>query len=351
MQTISPTIPVPAILRAESLAEPMQAILQSGYGTTDVMRLGSTARPTPGDGEVLVHVHAAGIDRGTWHLMTGRPYLMRVMGFGFRAPKQPVAGLDLAGTVVALGSGVTRLRVGDRVFGIGRGSFAEYACAHEDKLAVMPAGSSFEEAAVLGVSGITALQAIDAAGVVAGERVLVIGASGGVGTYAVQIAKALGALVTGVCSTAKVEMVRSLGADRVIDYRTQDFADGAVQYDVVLDLGGNTPLARLRGAMTGNGRLVFVGGENGGDWTAGFGRPLFAMLLGLFVKQRFSMLASKEHFSFLERVAALYAAEKMRAVIDRTIGLEDVGAALHDLEAGKILGKIVVRTTVPPTQH
>jgi NADPH:quinone reductase-like Zn-dependent oxidoreductase len=275
---------------------------------------------------------------------------MRIMGFGFSAPKQPVAGLDLAGTVVAIGANVTRLRVGDRVFGIGNGSFAEYATAREDKLAAMPTGASFDEAAVLGVSGITALQAIDAAGIVAGERVLVIGASGGVGTYVVQMAKAIGAEVTGVCSTAKVEMVRSLGADRVVDYRTQDFADGAVQYDVVLDLGGNTPLARLRRAMTSTGRLVFVGGENGGDWTAGFGRPLLAMLLGMFVKQRFVMLAAKEHFSFLERVAALHEAGKVRPVIDRTIDLADVGAALRDLEAGNVVGKVAVRI-VPPTQH
>ncbi len=343
MQTISPANPVSDPLHADAPAEPMQAVLQSGYGTFDVLRLGTTARPTVGDGEVLVRVHAAGIDRGTWHLMTGRPYLMRVLGFGFRAPKQPVAGLDLAGTVVAVGPGVSRLRVGDRVFGIGKGSFAEYACAREDKLAAIPSRAGFEEAAVLGVSGITALQAIDAARIVAGERVLVVGASGGVGTYAVQIARAMGAEVTGVCSTAKVEMVRSLGAERVIDYRTQDFADGAVQYDVVLDLGGNTPLARLRRAMTPTGRLVFVGGENGGDWTAGFGRPLLAMLLGMFVKQRFVMLGAKEHSSFLERVAALHDAGKVRAVIDRTIGLTGVGAALQDLEAGNVLGKVAVR--------
>lgn len=324
-------------------AEPMRALLQSGYGGTDVLRLGTTDTPTPAEGEVLVEVHAAAIDRGTWHMMTGRPYLMRIMGFGFRAPKQPIAGLDLGGTVVALGPGVTRFRVGDRVFGIGRGSFAQYACAREEKLAAIPRDASFEDAAVLGVSGITALQAIDAGNLRAGERVLVIGASGGVGVYAVQIAKALGAIVTAVCSTAKVEMVRSLGADHVIDYRTQDFTIGDARYDLVLDVGGNTPLAHLRRTMTDAGRLVFVGGEHGGDWTAGFGRPLLAMLLGLFVKQRFVMLASKEHHTFLERVAALNDAGKLRAVVDRRIGLEDVGAALDDLEAGRVTGKIAVR--------
>jgi NADPH:quinone reductase-like Zn-dependent oxidoreductase len=343
MSTTATTLPNPTTTRAAALAEPMQALLQRGYGGPEVLRTGEIAMPTAGEGEVLVKVHAAGIDRGTWHLMTGRPYLMRVMGFGFRAPKQPVAGLDLAGTVVALGAGVTKLRVGDRVFGIGRGSMAEYTCAREDKLAVIPNGASFEDAAVLGVSGITALQAIDAGGLVAGERVLVIGASGGVGTFAVQIARANGAVVTGVCSTAKVEMVRSLGAHDVIDYRTQDFTSGTTKYDLVIDVGGNTPLSRLRRTLTDTGRLVFVGGENGGDWTAGFGRVLFAMLLGMFVKQRFVMLASKEHSSYLERVAALFAAGELRAVIDRRIRLEDVPAALVELEAGRVAGKIVVQ--------
>jgi NADPH:quinone reductase-like Zn-dependent oxidoreductase len=343
MTTTTTTLSLPITTPTSARAEPMRALLQSGYGGTEVLRLGTAATPTPAEGEVLVEVHAAAIDRGTWHLMTGRPYLMRLMGFGFRAPKQPVAGLDLAGTVVALGPGVTRFRVGDRVFGIGRGSFAQYACAREDKLAVIPRDASFEDAAVLGVSGITALQAIDAGRLRAGERVLVIGASGGVGVYAVQIAKALGAIVTGVCSTAKVEVVRSLGADHVIDYRTQDFTVGEARYDLVLDLGGNTPLARLRRTMTDEGRLVFVGGENGGDWTAGFGRPLLAMLLGMFVKQRFVMLTSKEHHTFLERVAALHDGGKLRAVIDRRIGLDEVGAAIGELEAGRVTGKIVVR--------
>lgn len=343
MTTSTTTLSLPVTTPTMARAEPMHALLQSGYGGTEVLRRGTTAIPKPADGEVLVEVHAAAIDRGTWHMMTGRPYLMRVMGFGFRAPKQPVAGLDLAGTVVALGSGVTRFRVGDRVFGIGRGSFAQYSCARQDKLAVIPGDASFEDAAVLGVSGITALQAIDAGSLRAGERVLVIGASGGVGVYAVQIARALGAIVTGVCSTAKVEVVRSLGADHVIDYRTQDFTVGEARYDLVLDLGGNTPLAQLRRTMTDAGRLVFVGGENGGDWTAGFGRPLLAMLLGMFVKQRFVMLASKEHHTFLERVAALHDAGKLRAVIDRRIGLDEVGAAIGDLEAGRVTGKIAVR--------
>ncbi len=296
----------------------MQALLQSGYGNTEVFRVDTTPSPSPGPGEVIVKVEAAGIDRGTWHLMTGRPYLMRIMGFGFFAPKESVAGLDLAGTIVELGEGVTRFRVGDDVLGIGRGSFAEFALARADKLVHKPKALSFADAAVLGVSGGTALQAIDAAKLAAGERVLVVGASGGVGTFAVQIAKALGAHVTGVARTSKLDTVRAVGADRALDYTTTDFT--AEPYDVILDLGGNTPLRRLRRALTPTGRLVFVGGENGGDWTAGFGRPLLGLLLAPFVRQRFIMLAAKEHFSFTQRVVDLVEQKAVTPIIDRRGG-------------------------------
>lgn len=324
-------------------AIPMRAVVQRGYGGMEVLRVGELARPRPAPGEVLVQVGAAGIDRGTWHLTTGRPYLMRIMGFGFRAPKQPVPGLDLAGTVVEIGAGVTRFAVGDRVFGIGKGSLAEYACAREDKLARVPEGASDEEAAVLGVSAISALGALDAAALVAGERVLVIGASGGVGSFAVQIARAMGVEVTAVCSAGKAAAVRGLGATHVLDYRTHDFADGTTRYDAILDIGGNTALSRLRRAMTDRGRLVFVGNEHGGDWTGGLGRPLRAMLLGLFVKQRFAMLVATEHHVPLERVAALYDAGAVRPLLDRTISLDGVAEALADLEAGRVTGKIAVR--------
>jgi NADPH:quinone reductase-like Zn-dependent oxidoreductase len=341
----SASTPVQVSISAARAAErdlPMRAILQSGYGTADVLRLGSTARPVPAAGEVLVKVAAAGIDRGTWHLMTGRPYLMRLMGFGFWAPKNQVPGLDLAGTVVEVGPQVTHFAVGDLVFGIGQGTFAEYARAREDKLARVPQGLSLEQAAVLGVSGSTALQALDAAGVKAGERVLVLGASGGVGSYAVQIAKALGAEVTGVCSASKLELVRSLGAAHVIDYRTHDFADGTRQYDVVLDIAGNTPITRLRRCMTETGRLVFVGNEHGGDWTAGFERQLYAGLLSRFVNQRFLMLMAREHSSYCERLAELCAAGQVRPAIDRCITLSEVPSALRELEAGQVKGKLAV---------
>lgn len=333
-----------AVTHANTQAErPMRALLQSGYGSAEVLSLGERARPKPGVGEVLIEVRAAGVDRGTWHLMTGRPYLMRVMGFGFSAPKNPVPGLDVAGVVREVGPQVTRFRPGDEVFGIGQGSFAELCVAREDKLAAKPQGLSFEEAAVLGVSGLTALGALDAAGVKAGDRVLIIGASGGVGTMAVQLAKALGAEVTGLCSTAKVERVRSLGADKVLDYRKQDFADGTSRYDVILDVGGNTPLSRLRRALSPVGRLVFVGGENGGDWTGGFGRQLSALFLGAFVKQRFIMLANKEHYVGLERLAEQVRAGTLRPMVDRSIGLAEVPDALRALEAGGVTGKVAVK--------
>ena len=229
----------------------MRAVVQDTYGTADVLHLAQVDRPEIAANEVLVSVQAAGLDRGTEHLLPGKPYAMRVMGMGFRKPKNRVPGLDVAGTVAAVGSAVTRFAVGDEVFGISRGSFAEYAVALEDKLAAKPANLTFEQAAVVPVSGLTALQALrDAGRVEAGQRVLVIGASGGVGSYAVQLAKAFGAQVTGVSSTAKTDLVRSLGADHVIDYTTQDFADGTNSYDLIIDTGGNSTIARLRRALT-----------------------------------------------------------------------------------------------------
>ena len=215
----------------------MRAIVQDGYGDVGVLRLAEIDTPDLAAGEVLVQVRAAGLDRGTWHLMTGQPYLMRLMGFGLRRPKNRVPGLDVAGTVAAVGAEVTRFRPGDDVFGIARGSFAEYAAAREDKLAHKPADLSFAQAAVVPISASTALQGLrDAGRIEAGQHVLVIGASGGVGTYAVQLAKAFGAHVTGVCSTAKADLVRSIGADDVIDYTRQDFADDGHRYDLILDV-------------------------------------------------------------------------------------------------------------------
>lgn len=324
-------------------AAPMRAMLQSAYGGLEVYRAGTVDRPRLAAGEVLVQVHAAGFDRGTWHMMTGRPYLMRLMGFGFRAPKNPVPGLEVAGTVVEVGAGVSRFKVGDAVFGVARGAFAEYAAALETKLALKPPSLGFEEAAALAVSGSTALQAIDAAKVGPGAKVLVIGASGGVGSFAVQLAKALGAQVTGVSSGGKVDFVRSLGADRALDYAREDFTDGSVRYDAILDTGGNTPLSRLRRALAPQGTLVFVGGEQGGDWSAGFERQLAAMLLAPFVKQKFVMLMNKEHFAPLERLAALAEAGQVKPAIDRAFPLERMPDAMRELVAGTVRGKLVLR--------
>ena len=321
----------------------MRAILQETYGSADVLRLAEIGRPDIAASEVLVKVRAAGMDRGTWHSMTGLPYQMRIMGFGFRRPKNRVPGLDVAGTVVGVGSAVTRFKPGDEVFGMSRGSFAEYAAAREDKLAHKPAGLSFELAAAVPISGGTAIQGLRNAGrVEAGQKVLIIGASGGVGTYAVQLAKAFGAEVTGVCSTAKVDLVRSIGADHVIDYTLEDFADGHSRYDLILDLGGNSRLSRLRRALAPKGTLVIVGGEQGSRWTGGFGRQIRAVMLSPFVSQRLTMLASKERHSDVEALSKLIEAGKVAPIIDRTYALPDVPEAIRRLEAGDVRGKVAI---------
>ena len=237
--------------RAQDEAATMRAIVQRTYGSSETLQLGQVARPTIEADQVLIEVHAAGVDRGVWHLMTGLPYLVRLMGFGFRRPKQPVPGADVAGRIVAVGKDVDRFTVGDEVFGIASGAYAEYAVADAHKLARKPASLPFDQAAVSTISGITALQALTEIGhVEAGQDVLIIGASGGVGSYAVQLAKALGATVTGVASGSKAELVRSLGADAVVDYATDDYLDGSTRYDLIIDIGGRNPLRALRKALT-----------------------------------------------------------------------------------------------------
>jgi NADPH:quinone reductase-like Zn-dependent oxidoreductase len=321
----------------------MRAIVQDAYGSTDVLRLAEIDKPDIAANEVLLEVRAAGMDRGTWHSMTGQPYLMRVMGFGFRGPKNRVPGLDVAGTVVAVGSEVTRFQIGDEVFGISRGSFAEYAAAREDKLAHKPAGLSYEQAAVVPVSALTAIQGLRNAGrIQAGQKVLIIGASGGVGTYAVQLAKAFGAEVTGVSSTAKVDLVRSIGADHVVDYTREDFADGVHRYDLILDIGGNSRLSRLRRALAPRGTLVIVGGEQGGRLTGGFDRQLRALALSPFVPQRLTMLTNKEHYADLEVLSPLLEAGQVTPVIGKTYLLAEVPDAMRQLEAGHARGKTAI---------
>ena len=320
----------------------MLAMVQDSYGSADVLQLAQIDRPRIADHEVLLRVHAAGVDRGTWHLMTGRPYLMRIIGFGFRGPKNRVPGVDVAGTVVAVGSAVTSFALGDEVFGMSRGSFAEYAAAHEDKLAHKPAGCSFEQAATVGISGGTALQALTAGHVQAGQRVLIIGASGGVGSYAVQLAKAAEAEVTGVCSAGKLDLVRALGADRVVDYTREDFAAGVQRYDVIIDIAGNSPLSRLRRALTATGTAVIVGGESKGNLTGGIDRQLRAMILTPFVGQRLTGLAAKERAADLNVLADHIAAGTVTPRIDRTYPLDQVPAAIRHLAAGNVKGKIAI---------
>lgn len=323
----------------------MRAIVQDVYGTTATWQLTDTPTPEIGPDEVLVRVEAAGLDRGTWHSMTGRPYLMRVMGFGFRGPKNRVPGLATAGTVVAVGSAVTRFSVGDDVYGVSRGAFADLAAAPEEKLARKPTNLTFEQAAAVPVSATTALQGVQLARVEAGQRVMVIGASGGVGTYAVQIAKALGAEVTGVCSTSKIDLVRSVGADHVIDYTTHDVTTGSRRYDVVLDLGGNTPLRKLRRVLRPKGTVVIIGGENKGNWTGGFGRSLRAPAWSLVLSHRLTFLSSNERYPSLEEVTELIGVGKVIPAIDRSFPLDQASAAMGHLEAGQVRGKIVITTS------
>ena len=334
---------VPAIAEqmTATAGQRMRAIVQTEYGTADVLRVAEIERPVIGADEVLVKVRAAGLDRGTWHLMAGMPYAARLV-VGLRAPKNPVPGLDVAGVVVAIGSEVTRLQPGDEVFGVSKGSFAEFAAAREDKLARKPSNLTFEQAAAVPVSGMTALRGLtDVGRLQPGQKVLVIGASGGVGSYAVQIAKALGAEVTGVCSTSKLDLVRSIGADHVIDYSQDDFANGERRYDLILDTGGNSTLSRLRRALTPRGTLVIVGGE-GGDRLTGMGRQVRALALSPLVGQRLTMLGPKEHYTVLERLTELIEGGKLVPAIEQTYPLNEMPNAMRHLKAGRARGKLVI---------
>jgi NADPH:quinone reductase-like Zn-dependent oxidoreductase len=330
----------------------MKAITQDHYGSSGVLRLDEVATPAPGADEVLVRVRAAGIGPEVWHLMTGRPYLVRLMGLGVRAPKQRVPGRDLAGTVEAVGSATTAFQPGDEVFGSGRGTLAEYACAGAaDKakiggagvLAPKPANLTFEQAAAVATSGTTALQSLrDTGGVRAGQSVLIIGASGGVGTFAVQLARHFDAQVTGVCSTPKAELVRSLGADAVIDYTREDFTDRPERYDLIVDTAGRRSLSRLRRALTRRGTLVVVGGEGGGRLTGGFERQLGALVLSRFVSQRLVPLTAADRRADLLFLKDVIEDGKLTPVIDRTFALGDAAQALTDAEEGHGSGKKVI---------
>jgi NADPH:quinone reductase-like Zn-dependent oxidoreductase len=323
----------------------MKAIAQDRYGDADVLTLRDIDLPKPGAGEVLVQVKAAGADPGVWHMMTGVPYLMRVIGFGFRRPKVPVRGLALAGIVQSAGTGASRFRPGDEVFGTCRsGSFAEYATAREDRLAPKPQKLTFQQAAALPVSAVTALQAVrDQAGIKAGQRVLITGAGGGIGTFAVQLAKARGAHVTAVCGPAKADLVRSIGADEVIDYTREEIDAGGARYDVIIDTAGNRPLAVLRRALAPRGTLVLAGGDRyDRPVVTGMNRQLRATILSMFTGQRLSALLAKENAADLETLAQLAEDGAVTPVIDRTYPLADAAEAIRQIAGGHATGKGVV---------
>jgi NADPH:quinone reductase-like Zn-dependent oxidoreductase len=326
----------------------MKAIVQDRYGDLDVLELRDIDQPVPKDNEVLVQVHAAGLDRGVVHVMSGLPYMIRLVvpTLGLRRPKVPVRGMDVAGRVEAVGSNVTRFQLGDEVFGwTDGGSYAEYTCAPEDHLAPKPAALTFEQAAAVPISAFAALQALrDEGQVQPGQRVLVIGAAGGVGSFAVQLAKAFGADVTGVASTAQVDLVRSLGANDVVDYTREDPTDGRRHWDLILDTAGHRSLSQLRRALTPRGTLVIVGSEVRGRWLGGFDRNLRAVALSRLVGQRLRMLGSKPRQEDLQTLRELIEAGKLTPVIDRTYPLREVPQAIRYLVEGHGGGGKVVIT-------
>lgn len=335
---MNPRSEVPAIGQP---SKTMHAIVQDRYGSAEVLELRQVERPEVGERDVLVRVRATSVAAGVWHLMTGQPYLVR-LGLGLRKPRNPIPGLDIAGRVEAVGAGVTRFRPGDEVFGVGRGAFSEYALAREDQLVSKPAGVTFEQAASAPTSAITALLALRVGKVRAGQRVLVIGASGGVGTFAVQIARALGAEVTGVCSTSKVDLVRSIGADHVIDYTRQDITDGEERYDVILDIAGNRALSHLRRALTPTGTLVITGGEGGGKWFGGIDRQLRAVALSPFVRQTMRFFITRVSHADLAFLAGLLETGAVIPAVERTYRLDEAREAMRHFESGRTRGKLVI---------
>jgi NADPH:quinone reductase-like Zn-dependent oxidoreductase len=325
----------------------MRAVIQPAYGDPAVLELHDVDVPAVGPGEVLVRVRAAGLNIGDWHLLRGVPYVMRLV-FGLRAPRRTIPGMDLAGEVEAIGDGVATVRPGDAVFGWGAGVFAEYACVPESNLLPKPPGLTLEQAAAVGDSAFTALIAVrDQGRVQPGDTVLINGASGGIGTFAVQMAKAFGAEVTGVCSTRNVELVRSLGADEVIDYTREDYARGSRRYDVLLDLIGNRSLAECRRALTPRGTYVLVGVKDMGRWF-GLARQFKALSMSPFVRQRMRVFICKHSQADLSVLAQLVDAGDIQPVIDRRYELDQIREAFTSLGSGHTRGKTVI--TMAPAE-
>ena len=323
-------------------AELMKAIVYRCYGSPDVLKLEDVEKPTPADNEVLVKVHAASVNPYDWHFMRGSPYFMRLLA-GLGAPDDPSMGVDFSGTVEAAGSKVTRFKPGDEVFGGRGGAFAEYVAVPEDRaLALKPANMTFEQAASVPMAAITALQALrDNGKIEPGQKVLINGASGGVGTFAVQIAKSFGAEVTGVCSTRNVDMVRSIGADHVFDYTLEDYTKSGQRYDLIIDNVGNHSLLANRRVLNPDGIFVIVGGS-GGDWLGPLMRPISALMLSPFVGQEFGMLLAQMRQDDLATLGDLMRSGKMTPVIDRRYALSEVPAAIQYSEEGHARGKIII---------
>jgi NADPH:quinone reductase-like Zn-dependent oxidoreductase len=319
----------------------MKAVVQDRYGDLDVLEFMDIDQPVVNDDAVLVRVHAAAVGKGDWLTVRGLPYVARLR-YGLPKPKHPVPGYDVAGRVEAVGNNVTQLQPGDAVFGWCDGAFAEYASVPEGQLALKPTNLSFEQAAAVPISGFAALQALrNTGGVQPGQQVVIIGASGGVGSFAVQLAKTFGAEVTGVCSTKSVELVRSIGADQVIDYTQEDFTRSGQRYDVILEMAGNRSLADLRRALTPKGTLVLVGGS-GGRWFMGIGRTLRAVVVSPFVGQRLRSFFSKPKRTDLVVLKELIEAGKITPVIDRTFPLSETAAAIRYVGERSTQGKTVI---------
>jgi NADPH:quinone reductase-like Zn-dependent oxidoreductase len=324
----------------------MKAVVYTDYGSPDVLQIRDIKKPVPNDNQILIKVRAASINPLDWHFIEGTPYIMRAMGVGLRKPKDPRLGVDLAGEVEAVGKNVTEFKPGDEVFGARDGAFAEYVCARADRAVVLkPANITFEQAASVPIAAITALQGLRDKGKIQPEqKVLINGASGGVGTFAVQIAKSYGAEVTGVCSTRNLDLVRSLGADHVIDYTKEDFTKGKQRYDLILDNVGTQPLSGFRHALQPKGICVMIGGggPNDGGLIGPLGRPVKALMLSPFISQKMSMFMAELNKKDLTILGDLMQSGKVKPVIDRTYPLSQIAEAIRYLEQGHARGKVII---------